>query len=117
MSKRFMIYLRKISESNGATVYRASNNFNQNMWPDGHMYFNVHKKDVYFHIEIQAEYKILDDIRLDKFRTFNADFMNDILKSTLDRMASRGYRIELSPYLQNGICREAVDILNEIKHM
>lgn len=112
MAKRFMIYLRlQPRREDGLKVYTVINDFSSSMWPDGTIYFSVHKNSVTWKIDIGD--LIHEEVRLDKFKTFDDSLMREIINTTLERIKKKGYCIILTRGLPLQITAEAKAIMEE----
>lgn len=112
MSKRFIIYLRlQPKREDGLKVYTVINDIDSSMWPDGTIYFSVHKNSVTWKIEIGD--LIREEIRIDKFKTFDESLMKEIIDTALERLKKKGYCIVLTRGLPLQIIAEAKSIMEE----
>lgn len=112
MAKRFMLYLRAQEKpEDGYRVYTIDDDVSKSMWPDGCIYFSVHKVKISWHIEIYGLVK--EEIRLDKFVTIDLEFIKRLINDALTRIKLKGCYISMTTPMLRSICKEALAILEE----
>ena len=112
MAKRFMLYLRAQEKpEDGYRVYTIDDDVSKSMWPDGCIYFSVHKVKISWHVEIYGLVK--EEIRLDKFVTIDLEFIKQLISDALKRIQMKGCYIPMTSVMLRSICKEALAILEE----
>ena len=112
MAKRFMLYLRAQEKpEDGYRVYLIDDDVSKSMWPDGCIYFSVHKVKISWHVEIYGLVK--EEVRLDKFVTIDLEFVKQLISDALKRIQMKGCYISITSPVLRLICKEAFAILEE----
>ena len=112
MAKRFMLYLRAQEKpEDGYRVFLIDDDVSKSMWPDGCIYFSVHKVKISWHVEIYGLVK--EEIRLDKFVTIDPEFVKQLINDALKRIQMKGCYISITSPVLRLICKEALAILEE----
>ena len=112
MAKIFMLYLRAQEKpEDGYRIYTIDDDVSKSMWPDGCIYFSVHKVKISWHVEIYGLVK--EEVRLDKFVTIDLEFIKQLINDSLQRIKMKGCYISMTSSMLRSICKEALAILEE----
>lgn len=114
MAKRYLLYLHlQPKMEDGYNVLTVDDQLTKSMWPHGCIYFSVHEKSVKWTVDVNGVTS--ESVRLDKFPTFDYDLMKSIVNTTFDRIKRKKYLIVMNSQTLNGLCAEAVTIVQEIR--